>query len=826
LTVSQIRSYMAEKVIPESVMPQNISVCLMDEEDRVLPEMDAFTFLNRVRALGIGSADFLYLLKGCGAPEEAIEKIENNPAMNLQNLIVTLDSSGLTSQDYTRMLYTARQVWERTLTMRMEKKQLDKFRENQDPATVMLDKADLPTELIAQEQALQDDDPDTVFIPHGTKEDHADDFDEDQPTALLSAGSYNVEKPVYTARQLADDDAHDDYDADDEDEAQPDILTARQLSEDEQPDEEPLDEFIARQLSDVEEDEEEEDDEERPDILTARQLSADEHPDILTARQKPKKEYIGRSDYDAFYDEDKPVARHTGKIIASAVGAALLLGLNTTMVIFDVDKQTEAAPTAYYAADNAAVFAEIHSAYTSGALGGGSALAYTDQRSEVFGHLLIQQPEQLEQLGVYNVGSRAFAAEPDCITVYEAVNDTATEVFTIQPPEGAQFLEMIEGADSLTAVYADADSAGIISYNSDGQVLYTSEQCGTLTDVYIYMDAVSLGTVYTPPFTQSFTVEQTEFYLPQFTVGGAASVMLPTEVILSRSTGCSYAVYGCYSLADGSLRQRAAALGDPVFSGAEQFLAVMKDDAGYTLLCKGTEERPVITAQTASLLACDIGDTFVFELSEDAQPYDSTLKIKREQALTATAESTETGTTVYLRGLDLAPLSAITNINGTVTALRMHGGILYILGESGVLMAVDISDASKPVILELTAADGIINGDSALCSSISGTMVKLTLYRRDEQTQAVTEAGSTSKIVTLAEGTEATMCSANTFYIGDQRYGAAFSYFDGVSRISEYALFGRTKATHPLFDKGSFVCAADLDGALYLIYENGSIKIN
>ena len=123
MTVSKLYDYMTEKVVPESVMPQNISAVLMDDENPTIPELDAFTFLNRVRALGIGSADFLYLLKGCNAPEEAVEKIENNPAMNLQTLIVTLDGSGLTSQDYTRMLYTARQIWERTLTMRLDRVQ-------------------------------------------------------------------------------------------------------------------------------------------------------------------------------------------------------------------------------------------------------------------------------------------------------------------------------------------------------------------------------------------------------------------------------------------------------------------------------------------------------------------------------------------------------------------------------------------------------------------------------------------------------------------------------------------------------------------------------
>ena len=134
MTVSQLRDRMTEKVVPEKLMPQNIVEFLMDE-DAELPELDAFTFLNRLRALGIGSADFLYLLSGCGAPAEAVEKVRKNPAMNLQGLILTLDGAGLTSQDYTRMLYTARQLWERTLTMRLEDE------EQNEPAPVSAEEA-------------------------------------------------------------------------------------------------------------------------------------------------------------------------------------------------------------------------------------------------------------------------------------------------------------------------------------------------------------------------------------------------------------------------------------------------------------------------------------------------------------------------------------------------------------------------------------------------------------------------------------------------------------------------------------------------------------
>lgn len=119
MTVGKMRRLMLDKVVPEKLIPQNIAEFLVDENAE-LAELDAYTFLTRLRGLGVGSADFRYLLEGCGAPDAALEKIKSNPAMNLQSLILTLENSGMTSKDYMRILYTARQIWERTLTTRLE----------------------------------------------------------------------------------------------------------------------------------------------------------------------------------------------------------------------------------------------------------------------------------------------------------------------------------------------------------------------------------------------------------------------------------------------------------------------------------------------------------------------------------------------------------------------------------------------------------------------------------------------------------------------------------------------------------------------------------
>ncbi|MBD5383885.1 MAG: hypothetical protein HDR72_02655 [Ruminococcaceae bacterium] len=125
MTVGEMREIMRSRVVPEDLVPQNVISLLMDDEETAAPpELDAFTFLTRLRALGIGSADFMYLMEGCEAPQAVVDKIRNNPAMNLQGLILTLENSELTADDYKRILYTARQIWERTLTLRLEKSEM------------------------------------------------------------------------------------------------------------------------------------------------------------------------------------------------------------------------------------------------------------------------------------------------------------------------------------------------------------------------------------------------------------------------------------------------------------------------------------------------------------------------------------------------------------------------------------------------------------------------------------------------------------------------------------------------------------------------------
>ena len=730
MTVSKIHDYMTEKVVPESVMPQNIAACLMDD-DPVVPELDAFTFLNRVRSLGIGSADFLYLLKGCGAPEEAVEKIENNPAMNLQTLIVTLESSGLTSQDYTRMLYTARQIWEKTLTVRLDK----------------------------------------AKAAPANEEDDEDVYEETSPVSDKKEFVVNI--PTDT----------DDYDSD--------------YTSDEEYEEE----------TEIPDEEYDHPDEEDNDVPVYKDVTH------------------GRIGYQRIPREEDLPTNHSGKIVAASIGACVLLGLGVAMDHTDLLTAEVKLPAAVMALDHTEIFNDIYTAYTAGNFGGENVIIPSESNGRVFGELLITQPQEL---GVYNVGDSAFAAAPELITVYTEKDDNATVLCEISPPEGAEFIDIVRNKELLAAVFADENSVGVAAYNDNGEVLYTIHQAGVLTDICTNkIGTISFGTVFTPDFSQSFTIDQTEQYLPIIAAGGKVQTVPADRIARTESVnGCSYAVYGEYSLTDGSLVSDAAAIGDPVYSDAQKFMAVMKADSGYDIIIHGdSEDEPLITTHINDLIACDMGDIVAIIPSEDTEPYDSVIEAEREFNIVATAERESNGsTTIYLHSFDFERIAAVTNIPAAVTSIKMDQGMLYIYDENGVAMVLDVSDVHAPKIPELTAANGVIHGEYALCSNVTKGLLKLTLYKLEDN--KATEAGSTTRAINSPEDELASMCNGNTFYIGEDRYAAAYTYFDGVSVISAYALFGRTNTSYTLFDdKNGFTAAVPLGNRLYLFYGNNAIKV-
>ena len=750
--------------MPESVIPQNIHLCLMGEEDAPPPELDAFTFLNRLRALGIGSADFLYLLKGCDAPAEAIEKIEANPAMNLQMLIVTLEGSGLTPRDYTRMLYTARQLWERTHTMRLEE------------LSVEGDSAVKEEYSVASEERSDEGDSTAVEEYSEGAEERSDEGD--------SAAKEEYSEAVEERSDDRDSAAKEEH-AEDSEERSP----------------KPLDETALR-------------------VDTGTSVMTQIDPSKYIMLPDDEEEPPAEQEEQAEQAPAAP-ARARGGLIAAACGAAVLFGASFAADSLGFEHIDEAEFVRHYAADNSEIFVEIYNAYHSGDYTA-DVQRYGGAGAEVFGGMLVSLQDGL---GVLTAGEYLYSAEAQSIAVYESAEEGYAYCGEILPPEGAEFLTVLPREEGLTCVFVGEDSCGVCAYEGDGRELFTTEQLGVPTDIEIYSDRVNLATVYTPPFTESFTVNDTEKYLPVVLFNGEREVIPHERISLSgRANGCSYAVLSSVLLKDGSLAcENTAALGRVLYSAAPELAAVIDSGEGcyivgdYSVIEGSFTETPI-----GGLIGCDMGQTLAEREVQNGG--EGSAALTERQPVFATAEPTESGTAVYLRGFDYQPTAVITNIAGEVKRLSIEGDILYICGAEGVLMAADISDPYDPVLLELTAAEGVVSGDLALCSDVGATGLRLTLYKRTEE--GAQEAASFTRSLSDYERERFAMAGANACAIlSEERCGAAYEFYDGVSFVTEFALFGKAKQQTTMFDESTGFTAVYLtEDEVHLIYGEETLK--
>ena len=734
MTVSEIRSLMLEKVIPESLLPQNIAVCLMDE-NAAPPELDAFTFLNRLRSLGIGSADFLYLLKGCGAPEEAVSKIEQHPDMNLQTLIVTLESSGLTPKDYTRMLYTARQLWEHTITMRIDSGELE-----------------------AAAESRQEEQPEPQAPAESAVSAEQESAPEEPAETTEPAEPSEPPRPVRTARQRK---RRTEEPEDESPEQEAPVLTARQKK---------------RTIDDLAE-----------ELGIAAEIE-DEPEEKYTARQRKrrKEEAVPETETEQPEEvkEDSPKARRNA-IIAAAAGAAVLFALDPLMDILGFTAPGSSGGEFQFASDNAAVFSEIYTAYTNGRISSGNTQKLSENE-QVFGDMLIRSGEEL---GVFSSGNTLWSAEPDGISVYAL--DSGALAAQVLPPEGAEFVKVVQNDSGVTAVYSGDTECGLTGVDGSGET-WSCGQSGTLTDIFCGEDVIRLGSVYTPGFTKSFTVDDVLEYLPYGSKNGQQTAFSPAEIAVSGSAdGCSYAVWGEYAAENGEQKKRLAALGSPIYSGAESFTAAMVRENGSAELT--ADSGSLVSAALPEITACAAGNGVI-----------------------ADAEKSDGGVTVYLRDSALKPLAAFTT-GGGIDQLRISGNVVYVGSGGSTVMAVDISNTSSPKALDLTSADGVVSGDYALCGAVSKTGVTLTLYKL-ESGKAV-QADSFAKALTASELESFRFSGANGFVInGTDCSGAAYRYFDGVSVVDEFAELGRSRSLHTLYDdKTGYTGAAAVDGGLKLL---------
>lgn len=877
MTCEEMRAEMRRKVVPENVIPQNIIEYLMDDTAE-LPELDAFTFLNRLRALGIGSADFQYLLEACDAPAACVEKVKRNPAMNLQNLILTLESSGLTSQDYTIMLYTARQIWEQTLTIRLEKtsEAVEEAEEEieENPGQIPVEELEnaVQPEAAPEENADEDDEDfdepslaevlEQVRLLEREMSYHGDDEEEheklpeiasEEPEApsLDNAEIAYDEEPEQSARsvdgltsdfskifdiikenkQAERDEAQssapeaDEYEYEEESEepvaksvgALPTgtlsvtkILAGMQKAapqnddigdEDSYEDEEEIDEISAEEAEiSADEDYEDENFEDTSSLVhidqtlfkkSAKQVPARELPDEDEDDDEPldEEDYDEDEEYEDYDDELSRKIRRTPKkyhikaLVAGAVGAAALTVLSVAAARF-----TQKAPEIFFAEQNEDIFSQIYKSYNAKIMGGDNICEYSDS-CEIFGDLLINKNGATsfsDDKNVYTITSEKISAESFDGTMLSSAK-------YITPPAKTEFVTAFEQDGALYCVFSGDKGENECGYMKiqNGTTLFTVRQDGILTDLSLEDGKISLGSVYVPKYSRTFSTDDTDVYLP--CLGKDEKKPLTAEnVALSGTDGCSFAVCAEYTLASGENSAAKAVLGNPVSASAD-FRAALNgktEDKEYGLLI-------------------DFKDT---------------LSAKKCEKITAAAFGkdfavTLEGENANLRNADFTAKCALSNFAENAEKLKVMDKNLLVGNKDGFFSAFDCTNLAEPSAVKLTKTNGIVSGDNAALFSVDGGLT-ITYYKKEDGAAKV--LGTYRKAFSDDDLKTLVLKGAETTAFADDSCGAAFEYFDGVSVVAQYVVFGKNEGLKTLYDdKTGFTRAFAAGGKIYAVSSNG-----
>ena len=880
MTFEEMRAEMRRKVVPENVIPQNITEYLMDDSAE-LPELDAFTFLNRLRSLGIGSADFLYLLEACNAPAQCVERIKRNPAMNLQNLILTLENSGLTAKDYTVMLYTARQIWERTLTIRLEKtedaaEEIGYVENEPEEEEIRVPEAvgkqrdisefEVPEAEAAEAEAAEKEVPEVFDYDEEADEDFDEpslaevlrqvrllDKGESGETAKTASQKAPEKAEIVSAEepQAAEEPAHDvggltsDFSkifdiikeskqsaheeiSDNEAEAESDYSEeAEEVSAEEPASVQTETMSVTRILAGMQKDAPKtaaqksvfDDDEDEAPAEDEAELSADEDysydeqsengetaplieiDQTLFTKDRPKvtrKEERDEEDFEDYDEEDenssekpeKPRGKyHIKALAAGAVGAAAL----AVLAVFAVKFGTGKMPEMKFAENNDELFAKVFESYMpedERFIGGGNICEYTDGCG-IFGELLINKNGGMN----FSDGNNIYSVSSDKISCEKFNGEILDTAEFILPPAKTSILTAFEQDGALYCVFSGsekgkANECGYMKIK-DGTVLFTVRQDGTLSDFSLDGGKISLGSVYVPRYSKSFSADDTDVYLPR--LGKDEKKPLTAEnVALSGTKGCSFAVCAEYTLESGENVGAKAVLGDPVSAGADYKAAFngKADDGEYGLLVSFKDG---ITAKKCEkITAAAFGKDFAVTLE---------------------------GENANLRAGDFTAKSALSNFAEKAENLKISGSSLLVGNKDGYFAAFDCSDAAQPSALKLTKTNGIVSGDYAAVFSVEGGL-EITLYKQNGEKADVigkyTKTFTEDELKTLVlKGSETTAFTADSC-------GAAFEYFDGVSVVSQYVVFGRTEGSKTLYDdKTGFTRAFASDGRIYAVCSKG-----
>lgn len=840
---------MRRRVVPENLVVQNIVEYLMDESAQ-LPELTAFSFLNRLHELGLGSADFVSLLEGCGAPESAVQKIKANPAMNLQNLILTLEDSGLTSEDYSEMLYTARLVWEQTQTSGgtivpntndsdeeyesspEETAALlfdeDNSGENYDNTEKPQDFSDKPQEVhetqtiskvslktpvkIAEtpaEEGLEDEEPTFEEIMKHISSSKkrgapAETVSESEETASADNNADNSENSEtftddsdddFSVEILAEEGQIDEQIAEDilTDEVS-DIPNSIKTKEDIEKKSEEISKALEKilnensdEFSDTFDDNGGDNSEEKPEEDTDESSEkSDDNDENTEPNDEEKRGEI--TDEDDNDDEEETERRLSASgynkiaLILSGAGAAVLLVLCAVFTLFP--KAAKADKPLSYAESFEKIFAEVYESYSAGNMGGDNAQKYF-AGEKMFGNILVSQ----DGFGMLSDGEVVYTAAEDKLTHYNLDGNTESPV-EILPPENTRFVEFIQSDSSITAVFSGAE-CGFMRIEK-GAVTFTVRQDGELCDFSVDGGEISFGSVYVPHYTKSFTAVDINEYIPR--VGkDEKAVIMSDSIVLGGESGCSFAVWGKYSLADGTVISAKAALGNPVYAGAYGVCAMnVKDgDSEYGRII-GLYDEPKVIKTDKITAAADSKNASAFLQGDVVNIYDSVL----------------------------SAASVLSNLPQAPKTLKFDGSILLLCGNDGVFSTINCDIPKAPVPTDIQKANGVISGGNAALFSVdkllevtfmqleNGTTKQLGVYtKRLSETELPTLELSGAKLTAFCGGS----CAI------------AYKYFDGVSVVSECAVFGGTNSVETLFDdKTGYTAVFGHNGKIIAVNSTGA----
>lgn len=767
MTVEEMRAIMRRRVVPEDLVTQNIVEYLMDESAQ-LPKLSAFAFLNRIHDLGMSAKDFTVLLEGCGAPQSAVDKIKANPAMSLNNLVLTLENSGLTSDDYSDMLYTARMVFEQTLTSAdiLRQAENDNDEEAEEPTvSELFDDVPEEEENIKIKDAEKSVSEEKISADK-TTDDKADTGDISEEKAYAAAEEQISEKKPEENPELAGDTSTLIISID------PKKLKKGSIEKS----------LSAESLFDDDADEKSEDEEEDISDMSDEKIDKKEKSKD-TKKSSEKHEELGETKENVGDREIRKGGYNKPALIISAVGAAVLLLLCAYFTFFG--KTTPFEKKLGYAKDNDAIFVEVYDSYTAGNIGGDRAQPYF-AGEKLFGNMLISQ----SGFGIVSDGDFVYECSRDKITAYDDKDINTAAKVEIAPPENTNFVDLFQYGDSVIAVFSGKE-CGFMNIKK-GYVNFTLRQDGELCDFSATENEISFGSVYVPHYTHTFNSTDVNEYIPR--VGRDEKTALSAEnILLGETSGCSYAVWGKYSLADGSTIVARAALGDPVYAGTTGMCAMNykdKDGAGLGKIVSLSEE-PVVKETDMIFAAAECADIFAALGNQDIKLFDAQLEEKR----------------------------ILNNLPALPDRMKFSGKVLLLGNEDETFSAIDCADINSPVPLETTKENGAVSGDSAVTFK---TDSKLEASLWHIENGEVKQTGSFSKSLSESEFSLLELGGAKTVALGEGVCAFGFKYLSGVSICSQCIVFGKNNSERTLYDdRTGYTAVFNCNGKIYAVSSNG-----